>query len=112
MDWGPWKVHISRPVDRLGGDVTIYRFAGSEMEHVNVKDGECVVSKGDRGGLVSPTFRIGYEEDLRGILAAFTEAAATFGVKPMDASHAEGKLEATEKHLSDMRALVFKKPGE
>lgn len=42
-------------------------------------------------------------------LKALTDAISEKGIKPESDSKLEGKLIATEKHLEDMRTLVFKK---
>ena len=49
-----------------------------------------------------PTLRLGPEE-LQGLVDALSEK----GIKPKQ-GFIEGKLEATDKHLEDMRRLVFK----
>lgn len=106
---GKWQVHVSRPVDRIGADLTIFRHYNGGIQVVKVKEGgEMVAEFQTRGEAVIPTMRIGFEEDVRGILAAFVEAAAEFGVKRPQGEFAEGKLEAVEQHLGDMRRLVFK----
>lgn len=39
-------------------------------------------------------------------LRALQSAISDHGVKPPEASYTQGKLEATEKHLEDMRSIV------
>lgn len=46
----------------------------------------------------------------RGMMQALFTAIQGQGVKPIEQSFVEGKLSATEKHLEDMRSLVFEKP--
>lgn len=41
-------------------------------------------------------------------LQQLVSEVAKQGIKPKEASFTEGKLEATEKHLQDMRTLVLK----
>lgn len=57
---------------------------------------------------VKPAFRVP-ENILREILTAFAEAAQDRGIEKRSESFVKGKLDATEKHLEDMRTLVFKK---
>jgi len=47
-----------------------------------------------------------------GQLRNFADAITKMGIQPKDVSVAEGKLQATEKHLEDMRTLVFNKKKE
>lgn len=41
-------------------------------------------------------------------IKSFVDYASNNGIKPKEASFTEGKLEATEKHLEDMREIVKK----
>lgn len=45
-----------------------------------------------------------------GMMQALFEALQESGMKPKDQSYIEGKLEATQEHLKDMREIVFEKP--
>lgn len=113
--WGKWEVRIRRPIDRLGGEVYICRHnnAARETQMLNVgKDGTLTAYPVKAGeAIVAPTFSINDEHELRGIMQAFSEAADELGVKRPDDSHNAGKLEATEKHLEDMRKFAFKGMG-
>lgn len=51
------------------------------------------------------------ERDTRKLLAAFSEAAKDRGAVK-DNTYLQGKLEGTEKHLEDMRRLVFDQEKE
>lgn len=110
IGWGKWEVHIRRPMDRLGGELTIFRASLSERKyqvmHFDNK-GEGVAETIEAGMDVPATMRFGDETELRGVLSAFVETAQQMGVKTPDESHNAGKLVATEKHLEDMRKLVF-----
>lgn len=48
------------------------------------------------------------EDQTRELIQGFLDVARDEGMKPHNESHTEGKLEATSKHLEDMRTLVFK----
>jgi hypothetical protein len=61
--------------------------------------GECEV--------VKPTIELS-NEFAYDFLQALTDALNNEGYVPKEKSFLEGKIEATEKHLEDMRKLVFK----
>lgn len=73
-----------------------------------VQDGEhyktCVVERGDA---IKPFFTVPHD-----LLPDLLKALHNQGVKLPDKGHTEGKLEATSKHLEDMRALVFDRKQE
>jgi hypothetical protein len=54
-----------------------------------------------------PTFHLNDVESFE-LLKSFAETAAEKGIKLESDLKREGKLEATERHLEDMRKLVFK----
>ena len=56
-----------------------------------------------KGEVQSPTLVLQQE-----MLPALMKALSDYGVKRPDESFVEGKLSATEKHLEDMRSLIFK----
>ena len=102
-------MRIKRPLDRFGADIFIVRFGGVrqvQVMHFDA-DGEGIVETHDVVSAVKPTMRIGMENEVREVLAAFLVEASDFGVKHPDESHAVGKLEATALHLADMRRLAF-----
>lgn len=113
--FGEWKVNISRPPGTLGGHVSIYRINSGErtIQVLSVEKGVLIGNTYKRGEPVEiPTFIIDDEMELRGIIAAFQEAGKALGVEMPTESHSAGKLEATEKHLEDMRRLVFSHPEQ
>lgn len=56
---------------------------------------------------IKPAFTID-ERTLRDLIAAFAELAQSRGIENKSETFTKGKLEATERHLADMRQLVFK----
>ncbi len=97
-----YKVHIKNVTGTILYDVLIYRSTptGSTILLTHLGD-EVELPK--YGAYAEPTFRI---SDY--MLPMLMEAMIEKGVKPPDKAFNEGKLEATERHLDDMRTLVFK----
>ena len=60
----------------------------------------------EEGAAFEPTLKIPGEE-CRSFLASMAEALREKGIKPEE-SKLEGKVEALQNHLKDMRRLVFK----
>lgn len=89
-----WKIQIASPGYKLTRDVYIFRETfDRKIEVMNVgivEDG--VASK--------PSLELNDEQ-----LQAFAEALNSIGIKPQQ-GYVEGKLEATESHLKDMRKLL------
>lgn len=59
---------------------------------------------------VKPAFKV-REDVWRAILAAFADHAHQQGMENKTETFAKGKLDAIERHLEDMRTLVFKTNG-
>ena len=97
-----WKIAIYRPAGLIGYDVTIYRSIGSgEMEVLVGSD----MVRFKEGETIPPSLRFQNPQMLKELVRAIGE----MGIREDHQSFSEGKLEATEKHLEDMRTLVFKK---
>ena len=94
-----WKIKIVNPGYKLTYDVYIFR---------NTNDGHIIVFRGDElttvkeGEAFKPSFEMG--EDM---LQELANVLSEKGFKPKEGFY-EAKIEATEKHLEDMRKLVFK----
>ncbi len=52
---------------------------------------------------IEPSFKLSRE-----MLEEFADELSNMKFKPKEASYTQGKLESTEKHLEDMRNIVFK----
>ena len=95
-----WKATVQFIPGRLATALFVYR---------RLPDGRTEVVHGDTvetpevEATMKPTLEL-MPDMAQAILVALSES----GVKLPEASFTEGKLEATEKHLEDMRNLVFK----
>jgi hypothetical protein len=95
-----WKVQIIDRPGMFGKDLHIFRTDHTgEMFHLYSKGEEQV----GKGGYADASLHL-TEEMLQGL----ADQLLSMGIKPQQ-GFVEGKLEATEKHLEDMRTLVFKK---
>ena len=97
-----WKIEIGYQqfrvnkciyITRKGHDGKYYIWRGNREEVINSKEGESI----------KPSFEFTDE-----MLQQLVEVLDSKGFKPKQ-GFLEGKLEATDKHLQDMRNLVFKK---
>jgi hypothetical protein len=92
-----WKVKIIDPGYKLTYDVFIFRdTCDGKTEMV---DGTIVI-RGDKP--IKPSLELNKEQ-----LQEFADSLNGMGISPRK-EFIQGKLEATEKHLEDMRKLVFK----
>lgn len=91
-----WKIKIIDVGYKLEKDIYIFRkrFDG----RIETIDGEV----GEVGLVRKPTLSLTNEQ-----LQELADAIASQGIKPQG-GFIDGKLQATEKHLEDMRTLVFK----
>jgi len=93
-----WNIKIVDPGYKLAKD--IYIFSKGFDGKIEMLSGEIV----DNGAIpVKPTLELTDDQ-----LRKFAEAINKQGINPQK-EFVEGKLEATEKHLEDMRTLIFKK---
>ena len=95
--------------DEFSRDWKIYirRYIGPIIQYLQNKDkniGEWItVEEGSSKDHIKPILVIS-PEIAKELVTEFTRQ----GVKPLESSFVEGRLIATEKHLEDMRNLVFK----
>ena len=59
----------------------------------------------DEGAMMRPTLKIEYEDG-----QSLIDSLWTCGLRPSEGSGSAGSLKATERHLEDMRNLVFTPP--
>ena len=96
-----WKVKIIDKGYTTLMDIFMYHDVyGNKIEMV-AKGGDTLEVFED-GTVKDPSFKLTREQ-----LQAFANALNDMGISPQK-EYIEGKLEATEKHLEDMRKLVFK----
>lgn len=97
MNINNWNIRIIDSGYKLTKDVFIFR---------QTFDGKTETLGGEIFGMgampMKPTIELDDEQ-----LQAFANALNELGISPQK-EFVEGKLEATEKHLEDMRKLVFK----
>lgn len=105
MHFGDFKVHIQEEVGRSVNRVFLYQnkqgytvFLKNDGTAQTIKEGE--QHKYDELWFVE----MSYDQ-----LHAFAEALANKGIKTNKDSIAEGKLQATERHLEDMRLIALHK---
>lgn len=106
MIYGEWQVEIQDDRATLNKNVFIFVRNIDGSDEMLQPDGETTQTI-KMGEACRPTMKL--RED---VLQAFFNALSAKGMQPPKASFIEGKLEAVEAHLSDMRALVFEKPDE
>lgn len=96
-----FKVQLKQLTGLLMWDVLIYQsLPNGDTELFNHLFEGTILPK--YGAYVEPTFRIP-----ENVLPVLMEALSKNGVKLPEKAFIEGKLEATERHLEDMRTLVF-----
>lgn len=98
-----WKALLKQKPGLFG--VYLYLYCKMQNGKVGYIQGETITEIEEGSVEIPATLYIESEEMAQAILEAFSKQ----GIK-LDKGHAEGKLEATEKHLEDMRRLVFKEP--
>lgn len=99
-----WKVQILDRVGQTNKDVTFYRDLGNGRYETVIaveKGGYMVVEAHNMGAEIKPSIIMDVF-----MLQALADALNEIGIKPQK-GYLEGKLEGTEKHLEDMRSLVF-----
>lgn len=92
-----WKVRVDSPVNRLGVDVYIYRYISNRKMELLKSSGTIVKEAGE---VVEPTLSLEHEA-----FQALVDAIHS-DHKPSEGKFVEGKLEATENHLEDLRKLL------
>lgn len=107
---GNWKLAITDFHDQLQSNAYIYRLIGDSIQWLEIKSPDIVVhsQKNDGEVIERPTFT-GRRDEIISIAKAFVEYANSQVFKNGEKTFVKGKLEATERHLEDMRKLIFKK---
>lgn len=106
------RIHINREPNSLLNKVFILSNPAQYQAFFTFKDGKMIATTFTREDMgkadfIKPAFVI-EEQELRELIEAFVVAGADRGIDNPTESKIAGKLEATEKHLEDMRKLVFK----
>jgi hypothetical protein len=105
-----WKLHVGNTIGGVAIELVIYRNIpnnGIEILQFNANNTTSTVYR-DEGMYRTEdvTMRI-HPEDFNQIVKAFVKYSRDKDFKDSNESYTEGKLLATEKHLEDMRTLVF-----
>jgi len=101
-DSNEWGVKIAEDVPSGNFKIFIYsKGPGNTRAYVsNIKLGELkIISTGE---MIEECMTV-TESMMKSLFQAFQER----GMKPIEQSYVEGKLEAVQEHLKDMRSLVF-----
>lgn len=102
--FGDWKVQIVEVPGMITSKVYLFQYLKEYTEFLTNK-GDIITVK---AGELRKEDNLYFTQMTPDQLQAFAEALASKGIKTNKDSIAEGKLTATEKHLNDMRRLVFK----
>lgn len=108
-----WQVHLVSRLGMIGKDLIIFRrdSHGRQIEVLTINDNKgtliATTVPSDGSGTDLVTMRFDDPVELDEVIKAFANLAKEKGFPNDDESFAKGKLEATEKHLDDMRTLVF-----
>jgi len=108
MEYKYINVFVQQRFDTRGIEVWIHQersdgiynlhFNGENIDYQKTKTGE--ITEGLKPLIVLPHI-VGFS-----VLKELAIQAKNIGVKPENESRIEGKFEATEKHLSDMRVII------
>lgn len=96
-----WQIDLKDEINRFGSSLFIYRRHPSGQIEIMSADGETKLYP-IGADAIKPTLFLEPE-----MLSALLDAMKKRGIKGKEASFTEGKLVATEKHLEDMRRIVF-----
>lgn len=100
-----WKAHIVFRPEMLASAVYLYREVGNSREYL-LADGSIVSA--DRTSVIKDDPKLAFLHDEQ--LKALGIAISKNGYQAPNEHLIEGKLLATERHLEDMRKLVFDAP--
>jgi len=95
-----WKVKIVDTGTSFLLDIYIYSRGINNVVSMVTSDGKVVSSIQEHGTRLEPTIRLERQQ-----LQAFSNALNNMGINPQK-EYIQGKLEATENHLQDMRTLL------
>lgn len=105
-----WEVRINSISMSLGAEIFIFRLCGDFVEYLQIDSPDVsilrVEKKEGNFALIKPLVVCPIDLAMD-IAKGFIEYGNSQGFKNGSETFAKGKLEATEKHLADMRKLVF-----
>lgn len=94
------RIHYNIATDRI--EFWFYEETVNGERRVVMPVGDLVVTRVDPGIAVEPTFWLP-AYSAKGLLESLASEIRDIGVKPKDESHLAGHIEATERHLEDVR---------
>lgn len=95
---------------RFDSELYLYRQDGERIYGLTInEDGTLIETEYNIATTNNKPFIVARETIIRAILESLEEVKKPLGVQDPIKEYSQGKLEATEKHLEDMRTLVFKK---
>ncbi len=107
------KIYIRRQFSTFNNEIYFVNepsSPGLPIEFINIKeDGTAIATRKvfDPGAAQqNPPTLILDEYQTRELIQAFVDIAKEEGIEPSSESKAKGKLEATERHLEDLRKLL------
>lgn len=109
-----WKVRLEHRLDSFLVEVFIYRKLDGGMIDVvkEIKeDGEVIAQTLPIHEVTNPTMLIPHDM-AQSLIQAFATEGKRFGIPSSSEDMMRGQLGATEKHLEDMRRLVFDEDRE
>ena len=98
-----WKVFVEYRPGMLATFIYISRRVSPDKMQFLTKGGDEVITVEANGALKDEVYYARFEDDIIGSL--IVEALDKRGIKAPSQSYIEGKLEATENHLHDLRKL-------
>lgn len=102
-----FKIQVVRRPGTILVDIILYTLRQDKIYFYTIGDqGELIQKEAERGvATIDPTISLP-EREYRNLLKAFAELSLGEGIETHD-SFVKGKLEATERHLEDMRLLAL-----
>ena len=102
-----WEVSLEYMIDSFTYRLYIYRKLGGRKAEFITKGGAEIVTADLTSALTEDRHFAEFDDE--GTLSLMAQALDKRDIKPPKQSYVEGKLEATENHLKDMRKIVFNK---
>lgn len=105
-----WKLNVHTIPGRIDVAVTIWRKAGQNYSQIEVlhitETGDVLATTVPQDGTVSSPTLIIQAGEFDSLVSAFVAYAREKGFRDANETYNEGKLQATERHLEDMRTLL------
>ena len=106
-----FKVHLEKVDFGRVTNVYVTKIKGDKFVNLYMHDGASVREVCEEGVKIQKPF-FSIPSSHTEILQSLIDELLGAGIKPSEELFTKGKLEATERHLEDMRRLVFREPTE